>query len=160
MSTIKAITQWLSKCPQLAKIINISAEPRDGTYVVLPAGSSSRRSINDTIDVTGCYTADIIPSASVYQEFQINCYQAFYSNDNEFNVLKYDEVEAVINWINKQDEIQNFPDIDGIQTVAVETFPFIPQIRGADPETGLICYYITLRITYVNMAKGRSVEYV
>ena len=159
MGKFQNIADWLTNCPQLATLWNISAEETDGTNVILPAGTSQRRNISDTFDVAGFYNADIKPLPSVYEEYQINCYKYFTNNDNAFNVLKIDEVEAVIDWIHKQDERQNFPKITGKTVVAAEAFPFIPQIRGVDPDSGMICYYITLRITYVNTAKGRSVEW-
>lgn len=159
MSKQTEITKWLMNCPQLSSVWNISAEEIDGANVIMPAGTSTKRSISDKIDITGFYTADIIPLPSVYEEYQINCYKNFANNDNDYNILQYDEVEAIIDWINEQDEQMNFPEITGKKVVAVETLPFIPQIRGVDPETGLICYYITLRITYVNIAQGRSVSW-
>lgn len=159
MSKQKAITEWLMQCPSLQSVWNISAEEQDGANVIVPASTSYRRELNDRMNVDGSYEADIIPSASVYEEYQINCYRTVIGNDNEFNALKFDEVEAVIEWITEQDETGNFPDINKTM-VAVECFPFIPQIRGVDPDTGLICYYITLRLTYVNNIKGRSVEWL
>ena len=159
MSKQKAITEWLLRCPSLQSVWNISAEEQDGANVIVPAGTSYRREISDQLNVDGSYEADIIPLASVYEEYQINCYRTVIGNDNDFNALKFDEVESVIEWITAQDAIENFPNIDKL-IVAVECFPFIPQIRGVDPDTGLICYYITLRITYVNTIKGRSVEWL
>ena len=156
MSKQQEITDWLAGCPQLAELWNISAEAVDGANVLLPSGTSARRSVADMLDITGAYSIDILPEPSVYEEYQINCYKAFASNDNAFNVLKIDEVEAVIDWIISQDEAGIFPEITGKTVVAVEPFPFIPQIRGVDPDTGLICYYITLRVTYINTAQRRS----
>lgn len=158
MSKQEEITQWLMNCPQLYSLWNISAEKRDGANIIFPTGTSARREIRENEDVTGLYEADIIPLPSVYEEYQINCYKDFTNNNNEFNIMQIDEVEAVIDWINNQDEQQNFPEITGKTVIAVETFPFIPQIRGIEPDTGMVCYYITLRITYVNTAKGRNVE--
>lgn len=159
MSKQTNITEWLMDCPQLASLYNITAEEQDGANIIFPIGSSIRRSISDTVDVTGGYEADILPAASVYEEYQINCYKMLVNSDNGYNVMRVEEVEDVIDWINEQDEKQNFPDMNGKKVVAVETFPFVPQIRFVDPETGIVCYYITLRITYVNTAKGRSVYY-
>ncbi len=159
MSKQTSITEWLMNCPELASLYNISAEEQDGANIIFPIGSSTRRSISDTVDVTGGYEANIMPSASVYEEYQINCYKYLANSDNAYNVMRIEEAEAVIDWINEQDEKQSFPDMNGKKVVAVETLPFVPQIRFADPETGIVCYYITLRITYVNTAVGRSVYY-
>ena len=158
MSKQTAIIEWLKQCPQLNSLWNISAYEQDGANVIIPTSTSARREINDELDVTGYYECDIKPLPSVYEEYQINCYRVLAENNNEFNTLNYEDVEKVIEWITEQDEKQTFPIIEGKTIVAVECFPFIPQIRGIDPDTGLICYYITLRITYINTAKARSIE--
>ena len=147
------------QCPLLQTLWNISAEEQDGANVILPAGTSNRRNINDRIDVSGWYECEIEPLPSVYEEYQINCYKTIVANDNEFNTLNFEDVEKVIEWVADQDEIGNFPDIYNKKIVAVDCFPFIPQIRGVDPDTGLVCYYITLRITYANTTKGRAIEW-
>lgn len=157
-SKIKKIGEWLLQFPEVQSLYNISAFEQDGTNVLLPAGTSYRRNISDKRDVTDFYEAALKPYASVYEEFQLNCYKAFAANENEFNVLKYSEVESIINRINEQDEKGNFPDI-GEKVVSVECYPFQPQLRGVDPDTGLACYYVTIRITYVNRLKGRIVEW-
>ena len=81
------------------------------------------------------------------------------ANDNDFNALTFEQVEKVIEWITQQDEKEKFPKIENKVIVSVECFPFIPQVRGVDPDTGLICYYVTLRITYINDSKRRSFEW-
>ena len=157
MGKTKAITDWLMQCPELCALWNISAEETDGANVILPSGTSYRRNIDDRIDITGVYEADITPLPSVYEEFQINCYKAFTNNNNEYNVMNFEDVEKVIEWIQSMDEAQSFPDIDGKKVVAVDCFPFQPQIRAINSEGNIVCYYVTLRITYVNTARGRSV---
>lgn len=158
MSKQTAITEWLKQCPILESLWNISAYEQDGANVIIPTSTSYTRNINESLGTDGSYEADIIPLPSVYEEYQINCYKTIVENDNSFNALKFEEVESVVEWITEQDEIGNFPNINRT-VIAVESFPFIPQIRGVDPDTGLICYYITLRITYVNTLRGRSIEW-
>ena len=159
MSKQTTITQWLKQCPILNELWNISAYEQDGANVIIPTGTSYRRNLtNEHIDVCGGYEADIVPMPSVYEEYQINCYRTIAENNNDFNTLNFEDVENVIEWITEQDESGNFPQIKDRNVIAVECFPFIPQIRGIDPDTKLICYYITLRITYVNSAKGRTIE--
>lgn len=147
------------QCPLLQTLWNISAEEQDGANVILPTGTSNRRNINDRIGVDGWYECEIQPLPNVYEEYQINCYKTVVANDNEFNTLNFEDVEKVIEWVAEQDELGNFPELNNKKVIAVDCFPFIPQIRGVDPDTGLICYYITLRITYVNTAKGRAFEW-
>lgn len=158
MSKQKQITDWLIQCPQLSSLWNISAYEEDGANVLLPTGTSAVRSINEKAYADGSHEADIIPMPSVYEEYQINCYKTIVANDNSYNILNFEDVEKVIEWITEQDEKGNFPEISK-DIIAVECFPFIPQVRGIDPDTGLICYYITLRITYWNTSKGRTMEW-
>ena len=156
MSKQTTLTEWLKKCPLLESLWNISAYEQDGANVIIPAGTSYKRNLNDFINIYGDYEAEITPLPSIYEEYQINCYRTIVENDNDFNTLTYDDAAKVIEWIAEQDENERFPQIEDEKIVAVECFPFIPQVRGVDSDTGLVCYYITLRITYVNKAKGRS----
>lgn len=158
MSKTKAITDWLMQCPELSALWNISAEASDGANILIPSGTSERRSISDKLDVLGWYEADIRPLPSVYEEFQVNCYKGFAENNNDYNVMNFEDVENAIEWVQKQDEAQNFPQFDGKQIVSVDVFPFQPQIRGVSVDSNLVCYYFTLRIRYVNTAKGRAIE--
>lgn len=158
MSKTENITKWLMKCPELYSLWNISALTQDGTSIIFPSGSSQRRNLSDKIDITGRYNADIIPFPSVYEEYQINCYKTFTDNSNDYNIMKYEDVERVIEWIHTQDENGNFPDI-GKVVISTECFPFIPQIRAVSPDSRLICYYITLRITYINTSKERNIQW-
>ena len=158
MSKQKALTEWLKQCPQLNELWNLSAYEQDGANVIIPTGTSYKRNLEESIDATGGYEGNFIPLPSIYEEYQINCYRTIVENDNEFNTLKFEDVEKVIDWITEQDERENFPQINK-PVIAVECFPFIPQVRGVDPDTGLICYYITLRITYVNTSKRRYAEW-
>lgn len=156
MSKVESLTAWLMQCPELSTLWNISAEMADGANILLPSGTSERRYIDENIDVTGVYEGDIIPLPSYYEEYQVNCYKSFTNNNNSYNVMNFADVEKAIEWVQKQDEDLNFPDIEGENVISVEALPFQPQIRGIDPDTYLVCYYFTLRIRYVNRAKGRN----
>ena len=159
MSKYDEIFDYLSQCPQLSSLWGIYAEEINGANVILPQGTSSRRTMTDFIDNTGCYNADIRPLPSVYEDYHINCYRDVAPNENALNALTLDDVQAICDWIVEQDETGNLPNITGKQVVSIEPNPFTPQIRGIDPEKGTICYFITVRITYVNTALPRSVEY-
>ena len=159
MSKYDEIFSYLSGCPQLKSLWSIWAEKANGANIILPQGTSARRTVNEFIDNTGAYNADIRPLPSVYEEYQINCYRYAAPNENSFNVLTLDEVQAICDWITEQDENGNLPAVTGKHAVSIEPFPFNPQIRFIDPDSGLVCYFITVRITYVNTARARTVEY-
>ena len=159
MSKYDEIFDYLRQCPQLNSLWSIYAEQIGGANVILPNGTSTRRTMTEFIDNIGCYNADIIPSPSVYEEYQINCYRDVAPNEESLNAMNLDDVQAVCDWLVEQDENGNLPTISGKQVVSIEPFPFNPQIRGIDPDKGTICYFITVRITYVNTAQARSVEF-
>lgn len=158
MSKYTEITEWLARCPQLATLWNISAEQTAGANVLLPQGASTRRTMTERTDITGAYDCDITPTSSVYEDYQINCYRQFAANANEYNIMNLDDVQAVCDWIIERDEALDFPAVTGRKIFAIDVLPFCPQIRGIDDDTGLIAYYITMRIYYVNSAKQRSVH--
>ena len=159
MSKYTEIFNYLKQCPQLYQLWSIYAHEQSGANVILPFGTSQRRTLTDSIDTIGCYTGEIKPLASVYEEYQINCYRDVQPNADEFNFMTLEDVQAVCNWINEQDENGNLPEITDKQVISIETYPFNPQIRYIDPDKNIIAYFITVRITYVNTAQARTVEF-
>lgn len=155
--------KFLRQCPELENLWCIAATEDIGNRVVLPQGASEARSYTDAFDTVGNYICDIVPYPSVFEDYQINCYEWYDVRDNSAperneNVLSFEKAQQVCNWIAEQDEKQNFPDI-GEKVVSIECRPFVPQIRYADPDTNTIAYFITVRLRYVNRAKGRSITY-
>lgn len=159
MSKYREIFDWLKTCPTFySRLSFASADMNDGDNVVLPFGTSARRSLDDFIDTDGYYNGEIKPLPSVYEEYQVQCFRYINPEQDDLNIMTLDEVQAVCDWVCEQDEIGNFPDITGKKVVAVEPFPFNPQTVGRDTETGLWKWVFTLRVTYQNTAKGRSVD--
>lgn len=159
MSKYKEIFDWLRTCPVFASRLSFaSAETSDGDNVILPFGTSARRSLNDYIDAQGCYCGNITPFPSVYEEYQVQCFRYIGAEQDDYNIMTLDDVQAVCDWIVEQDEKRNFPQITGKRVISVEPFPFNPQAVGRDAETGLWKWYFTLRITYQNIAKERCVD--
>ena len=161
MDKIANLFDYFRQCPKLSDLWSIAATENIGVRVILPQGASPARQYRESIDSIGEYNCDIIPYPSVYEDFQINCYEWYDENDsnppqhNE-NVLSYDEVKAICDWISEQDAARNFPDI-GENIVSIECNPFVPQIRYVNQVENTVGYFITVRIRYVNRAKGRSV---
>ena len=164
MSKISEIFDYLRTCPQLADLWSIGASEDIGVKVILPQGASQKVKYEDFIDTMGTYNCDIVPYASVYEDYQINCYQHLDTNDSSapqynVNVLNFDEVQSICDWIGEQNDNNNLPELTGKKVIAVECNPFIPQIRFVDSERNIIGYFITVRIRYVNTAQRKSVEY-
>lgn len=154
---------WFRLCPQLSRLWSIAATQDIGVRVILPQGASPRTQYREYIDNTGAYNCEIIPYPSVYEDYQINCYEWYDENDsnppkfNE-NVLSLEEVCAVCDWVKEQNDIHNFPDI-GEKIVSVECNPFVPQIRYVNQAENTVGYFITVRLRYVNRDQRRDVEY-
>ena len=164
MSKLSEIFNFMRTCPQLADLWSIGATEEIGVKVILPQGASPKVQYRESLDVAGFYECDIIPYPSVYEDYHINCFQAFDASDvNEpqfnINVLSFDEVQGVCDWIEEQNEKNNLPDITGEKVVSIECNPCVPQIRYVNQQDNIIAYFITVRLRYVNRAKGKSIEY-
>ena len=134
-----------------------------GRKVILSQGASPAWRKNDYFDATGRYICEKIPFPSVWEDYQINLFDWYDPKDdsppetNE-NVLVFSDVKKVCDWIEHQDEINNFPQI-GEKVVSLEVEPFQPQIRYVNPEENIVAYYITIRLQYVNPRKAKVIEY-
>ena len=143
--------------------MSIASENEKGNTVILPQGASPVVQYQEKFDVNGYYECVIEPYPSIYEDFQINCYEFYDVNDtspprlNE-NVLTYQEVVGVCDWVKAQNEANNFPGI-GEMIISIECNPFVPQIRYVDPDTNTVGYFITVRVRYVNRTPRKTVEY-
>lgn len=164
MSKITEIFNYMRTCPQLTDLWSIAATEDVGVRVVIPQGASSKRQYKEGTDVLGNYICDIIPFPSYYEDYHINCYQAFDAKDNSLpedniNILNHDKVQEICDWIAKQDDDNNFPVITGEKVVSIECNPSVPQIRFVNMQDNTVCYFITVRIRFVNKAKGKSITH-
>lgn len=163
MINYKNLFNYFRQCPYLQNLMSIVGESEQGNQIILPNGSGEKYQNNEKIDSLGDYSNDRIPYPSVYEDFQINCYEWYDVKDtnppqyNE-NVLTYEEVCGICEWIEQQDDDKNFPDV-GEDVISIECYPFVPQIQYVDPDTNTVGYYITVRIRYVNKAKRKFIEY-
>lgn len=163
MDKYAVLFDYFRQCPHLENLMSIAAENNKGNTVILPQGASPAAQYQEKFDVTGWYECTIEPYPSVYEDFQINCYKSYDAKDvnppkyNE-NVLTYQDVCEICNWVKKQNEQGNFPDV-GEMIVSIECVPFVPQIRYVDPATNTVGYFITVRLRYVNRMSRKVVEY-
>lgn len=163
MTKYAKLFEYFRKCPYLKNLMSIAADSDRGKTVILPQGSSPVVQYQEAVDVNGGYECVIEPYPSIYEDFQINCFELYDAKDNsppQFNenVLTYEDVCGVCDWVKEQNEKFNFPEI-GEQIVSVECNPFVPQIRFVDSNTNTVGYFITIRVRYVNRTPRRFVEY-
>lgn len=164
-SKITEIFNYMRECPQLSDLWSIAGTEDIGNKVILPQGASSKRQYQDKIDVCGDYHCEIVPYATIYEDYQINCFAYYDTKDSSapeknVNVLEFNEVQAICDWVENNAENGNLPEITGHKVVAVECNPYIPQIRYVNPEENTIGYFITIRIYYVNTAKRKTVDFI
>ena len=164
MSKYANIVNYFRQCPELKQLLGIAGIEERVNCVILPQGASPAVQFSDKTDVYGNYEATIEPYATVYEDFQINCYKWYDANDTSrpdgnVNVLSYDEVQSVCDWVRKQNNNNNFPDI-GEKVVSIDCEPFVPQIQYVNSQEEIVAYFITVRVRYVNPLKKKVVEYV
>ncbi len=163
MDKYKSLFEYFRQCPHLEKMLSIASNSNRGSTVILPQGASQVVQYQEEFDVNGYYECTIEPYPSVYEDFQINCYEWYDANDtnppqlNE-NVLTYEQVCGACDWVKEQNEANNFPDI-GEMIVSIECNPFVPQIRYVDHNTNTVGYFITVRLRYVKRTPRKTVEY-
>ena len=163
MDKYGTLFEYFRQCPYLENLMSIAGESDWGNTVILPQGASPAVQYQERLDVCGYYECTIEPYPSVYEDFQINCFVKTDPRDDSapldnYNVLKYNEVVGVCDWVKEQNEANNFPDI-GEMIVSIECNPFVPQIRYVDPDTNTVGYFITVRLRYVNRTPRKTVEY-
>ena len=163
MSKYAKIFEYFRQCPELADLWSIAATEDIGKRVILPQGASPAVQYQEFFDNTGGYNCEIVPYPSVYEDFQINCYEWYDVKDgsspakNE-NVLSLEAVQSICDWVKAQNDAKNFPNINE-KIVSIECNPFVPQIRYVNPEENTVGYFITVRLRYVNRAQRKTVEY-
>ena len=164
-SKITEIFNYMRECPELNDLWSIAGTEDIGNKVILPQGASSKRQYQDSVDIYGNYSCEIVPYATIYEDYQINCFSYYDTKDSSIpeqnvNVLEFDKVQAICDWVENNNENNVLPVITGRKVVAIECNPYIPQVRYVNPEENTIGYFITVRIYYVNTAKRKSVEFI
>lgn len=157
------IVEYLRKCPQISEILPVAGEQTAYTDVVVPVGGSATANISAKIDTLGGYMGEVVPIPTIYKDFQINCYRPYDINNNNppkfnGNALTLENVDEIFDWVAKQDNDTNFPDVEE-KVVSVECTAVQPYIRGTDESDNVLCYVITFRVWYVNEVRQRRVVY-
>lgn len=163
MSKYTELFNFFRTCPALGSLWSIGAEENIGVRVILPQGASDAVRYDEDIDVLGNYNCTVTPFPSVFEDYQINCYQYYDagdSNEPEYNqnVLSLEEVQSICDWVEEQNELGNLPKITGERVVSIECVPRVPQIRYVNEQESTIGYFVTVRVRYVNRRKKKEIE--
>lgn len=154
MINYDALFDFFRSCPQLAELKAISAAANCGGGVILPQGASPVFRYEERGDSLGGCSFAAIPLPFVYADFRINCYErldSFADPLGNVNVLSYAQACSVCDWVADMSARRVFPDV-GERVVSLECVPFVPQIAFLDPDEALACYFITVRVRFVNRA--------
>lgn len=163
MNKYAKIFEYFRQCPELSNLWSIAATEDIGRRVIIPQGASPVVKYEESIDALGNYNCNVVPYPSVYEDFQINCYEWYDVKDgsrpeaNE-NVLTLEDVQGICDWVALQNSKRNYPDI-GEKVVSIECNPFVPQIRYVNQQENTVGYFISIRLRYVNRQERYTVEY-
>lgn len=156
MSKITVLFNYMRQCPQLNNLWSIVGEADEGAQIIFPRGSSPiYAATSEGFDIMDNYTGQLTPYPSIFEDFQINMVQRADPNDDRtdsdnINVLSYQEVEDVCNWVLTQNANRNLPHIHGLTVLSIEPTGTAPVVWSVDEGEQLIVYAITVRLRYIN----------
>lgn len=154
MDKNKAVIDFLFSCPQIANnplFFNFSqAEDNNKQLVTVANDKNIERPYIDG-SVLKRYTFTIIDYRSVIYQAVVN--KAGYANENVEEML---DVQSIINWIEEQNDNQNFPDFG--KNCVVEEIKALtdrPNLNGVDSSVTppLAKYNVSIQIQYLDRSK-------
>ena len=147
----QAIIDFLLQCPDIANselYFNfINAEDDNKQIITESNDKFSNRSYIDG-SVLKQYTFTLIDFKSITDSALVLIQD--YPNEN---VVDVSDVQTLINWINEQNKLQNFPDFgEDCEIQSIETTSENPRFEGINTEVTpiLAMYSISIRIEYID----------
>lgn len=147
----QAIIDFLLQCPDIANselYFNfINAEDDNKQIITESNDKFSNRSYIDG-SVLKQYTFTLIDFKSITDSALVLIQN--YPNEN---VVDVSDVQALINWINEQNKLQNFPNFgEDCDIQSIETTSENPNFEGINTEVTpiLAMYSISIRIEYID----------
>lgn len=150
----KALIEYLIQCPEIAKsplYFNfVEADSDDKQFVTVANEKTLNRKFIDG-SVQKRFTFTIIDYRSVaYQEL------AKLHIDTNENVEEFLDIQAVIDWIDAQNDEKNFPDF-GVDCIidSITTTTDNPNLNGVDNSgrPALAKYSISIQVDYIDTSK-------
>ena len=147
----QAIIDFLLQCPDIANselYFNfINAEDDNKQIITESNDKFSNRSYIDG-SVLKQYTFTLIDFKSITDSALVLIQN--YPNEN---VVDISDVQILINWINEQNKLQNFPDFgEDCEVQSIETTSENPNFEGINTEVTptLAMYSISIKIEYID----------
>lgn len=159
MDRFESIYSWLKECPKLNKLWAVSSLLEDKRNVLLPAKSENMYSVGLKIYEDGLKCYRFRPKEPYFFDMDIICYRENVASDNDYNFDTHSEVQAVCDWIIKQQNSSKSPQEDIYQIECLTPMPFIRnQYQSeSDPNIILVDYAVTVRFYTPNPAEYREV---
>lgn len=152
-----ALIEYLKTCPYLAntKVYFNFAEGEDNTKQLITVATSSntvKKYIDGSQDKT--FSITLIDYRSVTYQALVNSGDiSQYPNEN---VEEFVDVQAVMGWIEEQNDELNFPDFGlDCEVEEISTTTDIPNLNGVDTsiQPTLAKYSITIQVKYLDKTK-------
>ena len=158
----KSIIEYLQTCPYLqdTKLFFNFAEATDDIKQLVTVATSSdtnRKYIDGSQDKT--YSITLIDYRSVAYQALVNASPQNTSDIDDYpneNVEEFVDVQAVMEWIDTQNDAENFPDFgDNCVVEEIKTTTDIPNLNGVDSsiQPTLAKYSITIQVKYLDKTK-------
>lgn len=147
----QSIIEYLLTCPsfvQSSLFFNF-AEEEDGTNQFIKIADETKKKYIDGSELK-TYTFNIIS----YKSVASNAVVAEYSDENMEDMA---EAQAIITWVNEQNDIRNFPDFGEKCTVDdIRCLTNDPDLFGVDTSVDppLAKYSIVIQIEYLDTTKS------
>lgn len=154
MDKNEQIIEYLLQCPaiQNSPLYFNFIEAKDGAtqLITMTEETSTIRTFVDG-SMRQVYTLELITFKSISENAIVKT--SGYPNEN---VDDLSEVQALMDWINEQDDLKNYPNFgENIHIDHIETTTDSPRLMGINTELipPLAMYSVSIRIEYINEAK-------
>ncbi len=147
----QAVIDFLLQCPDIANselYFNFINAQDDNKQIITESNEkfSNRTYIDGS--VLKQYTFTLIDFKSITDSALV-----LIQNYQNENVVDVSDVQALINWINNQNKLRNFPDFgEDCEIQSIETTSENPNFEGVNTEVTpiLAMYSISIRIEYID----------
>lgn len=150
----QAIIEYLRNCPQIA------ANPLFFNFIEAKDNNKQLVTVANDINIQKPYIDGSVLKRFTFTiiDYRSIAYQAVvmavgYTNENVEEML---DVQAMLNWIEEQDNNKNFPDFGPTCEIEkIEALTDTPRLNGVDTSVSpaLAKYSISIRVTYLDTSK-------
>lgn len=130
----KIVMDWLMQCPEIKDLYFAFSQAESGNNEILPIADENW--IKKYIDDSGMKSYELAFIA--YQTF------SDVPNSDENAEIQFD-LEKIMNWVEEQNEAENFPDLPNVEEV--KCMENMPNLSGVNEQCAK--YMFTIQIIYM-----------